>query len=122
MTIQEAQHAVDEWIKTIGVRYYNELTNMAILTDPLTQETSEASFGNCLRERPNYDIGLRQQTPANTLQRTDHSGRTFQTRGACISGQRLHRMIELASITGIPRGLLHDAGSLKNRPHPLTEG
>ncbi len=33
MTIQQAQQQVDEWIKTIGVRYFNELTNMAILTE-----------------------------------------------------------------------------------------
>ena len=33
MTIDEAQTTVDEWIKTIGIRYYNELTNMAILTE-----------------------------------------------------------------------------------------
>jgi NTP pyrophosphatase (non-canonical NTP hydrolase) len=33
MTIQQAQFAVDEWIKTIGVRYFSELTNMAILTE-----------------------------------------------------------------------------------------
>ena len=33
MTIEEAQVKVDEWIKTIGVRYFNELTNMAILTE-----------------------------------------------------------------------------------------
>jgi NTP pyrophosphatase (non-canonical NTP hydrolase) len=33
MTIQEAQKTVDEWIKTIGVRYFNELTNMAMLTE-----------------------------------------------------------------------------------------
>ena len=33
MTIQEAQRTVDEWIKTIGVRYYNELTNTAVLME-----------------------------------------------------------------------------------------
>lgn len=33
MTIQEAQAKVDEWIKMNGVRYFNELTNMAILTE-----------------------------------------------------------------------------------------
>ena len=33
MTIEQAQTNVDEWIKTIGIRYYNELTNMAILTE-----------------------------------------------------------------------------------------
>lgn len=33
MTIQESQNQVDQWIKTHGVRYFNELTNMAILTE-----------------------------------------------------------------------------------------
>jgi NTP pyrophosphatase (non-canonical NTP hydrolase) len=33
MTIQEAQQQVDDWIKTYGVRYFGELTNMAILTE-----------------------------------------------------------------------------------------
>ena len=33
MTIEEAQKAVDVWIKSIGVRYFNELTNMAMLTE-----------------------------------------------------------------------------------------
>lgn len=33
ITIKEAQQQVDLWIKTYGVRYFNELTNMAILTE-----------------------------------------------------------------------------------------
>ena len=33
MTIEEAQRQVDEWIKTYGVRYFSELTNMAVLTE-----------------------------------------------------------------------------------------
>ena len=33
MTLKEAQAAVDEWIKTYGVRYFSELTNMALLTE-----------------------------------------------------------------------------------------
>lgn len=33
MTLNEAQDAVDRWIKTYGVRYFNELTNMACLTE-----------------------------------------------------------------------------------------
>lgn len=33
MTLQEAQKEVDSWIKEYGVRYFNELTNMAILTE-----------------------------------------------------------------------------------------
>jgi NTP pyrophosphatase (non-canonical NTP hydrolase) len=33
MTIQEAQVKIDQWIATTGVRYFNELTNMVILTE-----------------------------------------------------------------------------------------
>ena len=39
MTIQEAQHQVDQWINTTGVRYFNELTNLGILME----ETGELS-------------------------------------------------------------------------------
>ena len=33
MTLEEAQHQVDCWIKKYGVRYFSELTNMAVLTE-----------------------------------------------------------------------------------------
>ena len=33
MTIKEAQEIVDQWIKTHGVRYFSELTNLAVLTE-----------------------------------------------------------------------------------------
>ena len=33
MTLDHAQEQVDQWIKTIGVRYFNELTNLALLTE-----------------------------------------------------------------------------------------
>lgn len=33
MTLQDAQQQVDQWIRTTGVRYFNELTNTAILTE-----------------------------------------------------------------------------------------
>ncbi|MFD1468311.1 nucleotide pyrophosphohydrolase [Hymenobacter caeli] len=33
MTIEQAQQTVDQWITTTGVRYFNELTNLAILTE-----------------------------------------------------------------------------------------
>ena len=39
MTLEEAQKEVDEWINTVGVRYFNELTNMA----QLTEEVGEVS-------------------------------------------------------------------------------
>lgn len=33
MTIEEAQKSIDNWIKTVGVRYFNELTNLGILME-----------------------------------------------------------------------------------------
>lgn len=33
LTLEEAQRTVDRWIKTYGVRYFSELTNMAVLTE-----------------------------------------------------------------------------------------
>jgi len=33
MTVQELQNIVDQWVKKYGVRYFNELTNMAVLTE-----------------------------------------------------------------------------------------
>lgn len=32
-TLSECQTIIDEWVQTIGVRYYSELTNMAVLTE-----------------------------------------------------------------------------------------
>jgi NTP pyrophosphatase (non-canonical NTP hydrolase) len=40
MSIEEAQKQVDSWIKTYGVRYFNELTNMAILTEEVGELSS----------------------------------------------------------------------------------
>jgi NTP pyrophosphatase (non-canonical NTP hydrolase) len=40
MTINEAQLKVDQWIKTIGVRYFNELTNMVILAEEVGEFAS----------------------------------------------------------------------------------
>ncbi len=51
MTIQEAQVKVDQWIKEYGVKYFSELTNMAILTEEvgevariISREYGEQSF------------------------------------------------------------------------------
>src|SRR5260221_8744296 len=40
MTIQKSQTQVDQWIRTHGVRYFNELTNMAILTEEVGELAS----------------------------------------------------------------------------------
>ena len=51
MTIKEAQQDVDQWIKTVGVRYFNELTNLGILMEEvgelsrlMVREYGEQSF------------------------------------------------------------------------------
>ena len=58
MTIQEAQTAVDNWIKSYGVRYFSELTNMACLTEEvgelarvIARTYGDQSFK--AREKPN---------------------------------------------------------------------
>ena len=59
MTFDQAQQTVDEWIKTTGVRYFSELTNMAILTEEvgevarlISRQYGEQSFkeSDCGRE------------------------------------------------------------------------
>ncbi|MBO7119138.1 MAG: nucleotide pyrophosphohydrolase [Bacteroidaceae bacterium] len=59
MTIREAQERVDQWIKTYGVRYFNELTNMACLTEEvgelarvIARKYGEQSF----KEGENQDV------------------------------------------------------------------
>jgi NTP pyrophosphatase (non-canonical NTP hydrolase) len=51
MTLEEAQKKVDQWIKKYGVRYFSELTNMAVLTEEvgevarvISREYGEQSF------------------------------------------------------------------------------
>ena len=58
MTLQEAQKAVDDWINSTGVRYFNELTNMAMLTEEvgevariIAREYGEQSFKQSDRDK-----------------------------------------------------------------------
>ncbi len=58
MTIEDAQKKVDDWIKTTGVRYFNELTNMAILTEEvgevariISRKYGEQSFKESDKEK-----------------------------------------------------------------------
>ena len=53
LSISEAQALVDQWIKTIGVRYFNELTNMSILMEEvgeLAQATLKCDSENIIKE------------------------------------------------------------------------
>jgi NTP pyrophosphatase (non-canonical NTP hydrolase) len=61
MTLAQAQQTVDEWIKTYGVRYFSELTNMAILTEEvgevariIARKYGEQSFKTSDKEK---DLG-----------------------------------------------------------------
>ena len=47
MTIEEAQKTVDNWIKTYGVRYFSELTNMAELTEELVELAPNMARTSC---------------------------------------------------------------------------
>ena len=60
MSIQQLQQQIDEWIKQYGVRYFDELTNMAILTEEvgevariMARKYGEQSF----KESDNSDLG-----------------------------------------------------------------
>lgn len=65
MTIQEAQEAVDNWINTYGVRYFNELTNMAILTEEVGEVARiiARSYG----EQSKGNAGVEQEDLADEL-------------------------------------------------------
>ncbi|MCS7017800.1 MAG: nucleotide pyrophosphohydrolase [Cytophagales bacterium] len=61
MTLHQAQQIVDEWIRTVGVRYFNELTNTAILMEEvgevariMARQYGEQSFKDSDRE---IDLG-----------------------------------------------------------------
>lgn len=60
MTIEEAQKQVDNWIKTYGVRYFGELTNMAILTEEvgeLARIISRTYGEQSFKEGEKHDLG-----------------------------------------------------------------
>ena len=50
VTLREAQGQVDEWIRTVGVRYYSELTNLAVLVEEVGEVARLMSrlYGDCL--------------------------------------------------------------------------
>lgn len=63
MTIQEAQNTVDAWIKTYGVRYFSELTNMACLTEEvgelarvMARKYGDQSFKNGETQDPSEEM------------------------------------------------------------------
>lgn len=60
ITIREAQEMVDNWIKTYGVRYFSELTNMAILTEEVGElaRIMARKYGDqSFKEGENHNLG-----------------------------------------------------------------
>ena len=60
MTLKEAQEKVDLWIKTYGVRYFSELTNMAVLTEEVGElaRIMARTYGDqSFKEGEKHDIG-----------------------------------------------------------------
>ena len=90
MTLNEAQKLVDQWIKTYGVRYFNEMTNMAILTEEvgelariMARKYGEQSFKEGENQDPSEEMAdvlwvlicLANQTGVNL---TDALERSFE--------------------------------------------
>ena len=60
MTLEEAQKTVDNWIKTYGVRYFSELTNMAVLTEEVGElaRIMARTYGDqSFKEGEKHDLG-----------------------------------------------------------------
>lgn len=60
MTLEEAQRSVDDWIKTYGVRYFSELTNMAVLTEEVGElaRIMARTYGDqSFKEGEKHDLG-----------------------------------------------------------------
>lgn len=60
LTLEEAQHLVDQWVKTYGVRYFSELTNMACLTEEVGElaRIMARKFGDqSFKAGENVDLG-----------------------------------------------------------------
>lgn len=88
MTIEEAQKRVDEWIRTYGVRYFNELTNMAVLTEEvgelarvMARKYGEQSFKEGENQDPSEEMAdvlwvlicLANQTGVDLTKALEHS-------------------------------------------------
>ena len=100
MTIDEAQKQVDEWIKTVGVRYFSELTNMACLTEEVGRRYGDQSFKegeNCNLEEEMADvlwvlICLANQTGVNLTEALQKSieKKTRRDKERHINNPKLH--------------------------------
>ena len=109
MTIEEAQAKVDEWINTVGVRYFNELTNMTILTEEvgelarlMARKYGEQSFKESDKNRELDDemadvlwvlICLANQTGVNL---TDALKKNFEKKNKTLKFKWNHKRPQIA--------------------------
>ena len=97
MTIDEAQKQVDEWIKTVGVRYFSELTNMACLTEEVGELARIMARRYCNLEEEMADvlwvlICLANQTGVNLTEalRKSIEKKTRRDKERHINNPKLH--------------------------------
>ena len=87
MTIENYQKEVDQWIKTIGVRYFNELTNMAILTEEVGELARIISrrYGEQSEKESdkNFDLGDEMADVLMGFSLSCQSNRSKSGRGYC---------------------------------------
>jgi hypothetical protein len=97
MTIREAQDIVDQWINTTGVRYFNELTNMAILTEEVGEVARIISRRYGEQSEKESDEG---KELGDELEKMGRSGRAYaeENCGRAVAVGRYHQ--ELRSLAG----------------------
>ena len=78
ITLQQAQQMVDAWIKTYGVRYFNELTNMTILTE----EVGELARIMARMKRSPLLLRLRQESTQHLFSRAGFT--IFKSEAAAV--------------------------------------
>lgn len=63
ISVRELQRSVDDWIKTYGVRYFNELTNMAILTEEVGElaRVFARKFGEQSSKASDLNVSLEEE-------------------------------------------------------------
>ena len=110
MTLKEAQQRVDAWIKEYGVRYFNELTNMAVLTEEvgelariMARKYGEQSFKEGENQDPSEEMAdvlwvllcLANQTGVDLTEALEKSfeKKTKRDRTRHLNNEKLHTLL-----------------------------
>ena len=90
ITLKQAQEQVDSWIKTYGVRYFNELTNMTILTE----EVGELARIMVLPEVPMSEAVITDYVKRFRLAELQQQYKEYSARAAAYGQQNDPRLVE----------------------------